>query len=911
MNYRRFLLASFFLVFIAFFPASAQLRDSVDLNTIIAKSVKYTNDYPIEKVYIHFDKPYYAVGDTMWMKAYVTVDEHVPSTMSKIVYVDIYNDQDSLMTAVKLPVTNGIAIGQIPLSVESYKQGNYRLRGYTTWMLNFDAAYLFNKIITIGNPVNNDVLTQISFSESKGAQPTISTRIQYKDADGKPYANSRVSWTVESGHEDVTKGKGTTDASGYLSINLPPIPSITLSSAVMITIINMPDKKKDVTRTFSLKQAAPGKDVQFFPEGGSLIAGIQSKVAVKAIRSDGLGIDVKGTITDNTGTEVTKFESQHLGMGVFNLQPEAGKAYKANVSFSDGTQISYNLPRVQPSGIVLSVDNNSNPDSLSITMTVNDAYLTANQGKRIYLIAQCGGFIKYAAQTALQKKVYLATIPKTKFPTGILQISILSASGSPISERLAFVQSNDLMSLNMNTDKPLYGRRQPVKMNITAKDGTAPALANLSVAVIDENKIPVDEDAESTILTSLLLTSDLKGYIEKPNYYFRNKDPKTLADLDALMLTQGYRRFSYRDIVNDKKPTIAVMPEQGINISGTLRNNTGMPVFKGNVRLLMSDRNTALDAVTNADGIFTFPNVMVNDSVKVTVNARSNANPNNLVLSVDGSKYPAPTRISALPDEKLNIDSAMRPYLANTKTIYNSTHQLKEVEIKATTVPKRLGHLDQPALSGLGLDPDHVIDGDRFKGCTNFVSCLQSMAMGLIYDGGLFYVQRDYNQGNRYPVAVFIDGMKMDNTMLQTINAADVESVEIFFKDGLTGINQMDETNGVLIINKKKAPKGAGATLADLQKLIPPPYIIEFNPKGYAIAREFYSPKYVVNKLSTTGPDLRTTIYWNPKVITDKTTGAASVQFFNADGAGSYRAVVEGIDNNGHVGRFVYRYKVQ
>lgn len=910
MNYRRFLLASF-LVFITFFSASAQLRDSVDLNTIIAKSVKFTNDYPIEKVYVHFDKPYYAVGDTMWLKAYVTVDEHVPSTMSKVVYVDIYNDQDSLMAAIKLPVNKGIAIGQIPLPAENYKQGNYRLRGYTSWMLNFDAAYLFNKIITIGNPVNNDVLTHISFSTLKGTQPAIDTRIQYKNADGKPYVNSKVSWAIESGHEDVAKGKGTTDASGYLSITLPPIPSITLSSAVLITSIDIPEKKQDITRTFSLKQAAPGKDVQFFPEGGSLIAGIASKIAVKAIQSDGLGVDVKGTITDNTGTEVTKFESQHLGMGVFTLHPEAGKTYKANVSFNDGTQISYNLPRVQPSGIVLAVDANSSPDSVSVKMTVSDAYLTANQGKRIYLLAQCGGFIKYAAQTVLQKKEYLATVPKAKFPTGILQVSLLSAAGSPMSERLVFIQNNDLMSLNLNTDKPLYSRRQAVKMNITAKDGTTPAMADLSVAVIDENKIPVDEDAESTILTSLLLTSDLKGYIEKPNYYFKNKDPKTLADLDALMLTQGYRRFSYRDIVNDKKLPVTIMPEQGISISGTLRNNTGMPVFKGNVRLLMSDRNTALDAVTNADGIFTFPNVMVNDSVKVTVNARNNVNSNNLMLSVDGSKYPAPTRITNLPDEKLNIDSAMRPYLAVSKIIYNNTHQLKEVKITSTTVKKRLGHLDQPALSGLGLDPDHVIDGDRFKGCNNFVSCLQSMAMGLIYDGGQFYVQRDYNQGNRYPVAVFIDGMKMDNAMLQSINAADVESVEIFFKDGLTGINQMDETNGVLIINKKKIPKGTPATLADLQKLIPPPYILDFNPKGYAVVREFYSPKYVVNKLSTTNVDLRTTIYWNPKVITDKTTGAASVQFFNSDGAGSYRAVVEGIDNSGHVGRYVYRYKVQ
>lgn len=888
--------------------AQQQQRDSVPLNTIITKSVKFTNDYPIEKVYVHFDKPYYAVGDTIWFKAYVTVDQHVPSTMSKIVYVDIYNTSDSLMASVKLPVVNGSAAGQIALPPDAYKQGNYRLRAYTTWMLNFDAAYLFNKIITIGNPVTNDVRTHIAFSTTKGAQPTINTRIQYKDPNGKPYADRKISWTVESGHEDIAKGKASTDQDGFVNISLPAIPSVTLSSADLITVMEMPDKK-DQTNSFSLKQAAPGRDVQFFPEGGNLIADIPSKIAVKAIMSDGLGTDIKGTVTDNTGKEVATFTSQHLGMGVFALQPEAGKQYKANITFADGAQVSYNLPRVQPSGITLTV-NNANPDTLMIRIQANDPFFQANQNKGIYIMAQSGGFIKYAAQTFLRSKLYVVTIPKTKFPTGILQITLFTSEGTPVSERIVFINSNDLLNLSINTDKPLYNRRQPVKMNILAKNGTLPAYADLSVSVIDESKVAVDENTENTILTNILLTSDLKGYIEKPNYYFKKKDEKTLADLDVLMLTQGYRRFAYKDIINDKKPVVTLMPEQGINISGVLRNRTGLPIFKGNVRLLMNDRNTALDAVTNADGIFLFRNVMVGDSTKVTVNARNNVNSNSVILSVDGAKYPGPTRSTALPDEKLNIDSTMHTYLANSKKVYDNTHQLKEVTIKAPTT-KRLGHLDQPALTGLGLDPDHVIDGDQFKGCPVFINCLQSAAIGLTYVDNLFYVSRDYNQGGRQPVAVFIDGLRVDATTLNTINAADVESVEIFFKDGLSGINQVDETDGVLIINRKKAPKGSNIKLADLQKLIPPPYILEFNPRGYSATKEFYSPKYVTGKPDNIGMDLRSTIYWNPRINTDKTTGAASLQFYNADGTGSYRAVVEGIDKNGHVGRFVYHYKVQ
>jgi hypothetical protein len=906
MNYKK-ILPAFILLLFTCLSVFAQ-RDTLSLKTIIDRSVKYANDYPIEKVYVHFDKPYYAAGDTIWLKTYVTADIHLPSQLSKIVYIDMYNDQDSLTASVKLPVVNGVAPGMIPLPVQSYKQGNYRLRAYTNWNLNFDANYLFTKVVTIGNPIDKDVLTNVNFSGGTSAQQGVTVKIFYKDAAGKPLSDKKVKWRTEASHDETGKGSGTTDANGYLTITLPPTPSITLGASTLFTTLDM--GAKNVTNIFPLKSAAPGKDVQFFPEGGQLIAGIPGKVAIKAIKADGLGIDVKGTIVDNQGQTVATFASQHLGMGAFALQPEAGKSYKANVTFADGTQSTYDLPRVQASGITL-LAVNSDPENLSVRIMCNEAYLTANQNKNFYIIASAGGFIRYAAQQQINKQVFSAPIPKGKFQSGTLQITLFGPNGYPVSERLVFIKRNDDLNLAINTDKPLYLHRQPVKMTISAKNGTMPAEANLSVSVIDEKKVPVDEDAEITILTSLLLTSDLRGYIEKPNYYFKKPDEKTTADLDILMMTQGYRRFVFRDVLMGKTPKVTLLPEQGITISGTLRDRTGLPRFKGNVRLLIPDKNFSAQAVTNAEGQFRFDNVMVNDSTKVTINARDNINYNNVMLQVDGVSYPSPSRITNLPDERLNIDSAMRSYLENSKRVYNNTHQLKEVVIKAAAAPKRLGHLDQSSLIGLNPDPDHVIDGERFKGCTFFVSCLQSMALGLTYIDNIFYVTRDYNAGIKKPMEVYMDGLQVDMNYLQGVTASEVESVEIFFKDGMSGINSRDGTNGVLVINKKKAPKGTPMKLADLQKLLPPPYLVEFTPHGYTPVKEFYSPKYDPAKVSTVGVDLRSTIYWNPKVLTDKVTGATTLQFNNSDGTGSYRAVVEGIDKDGNIGRFVYRYKVQ
>src|SRR6202012_6062286 len=152
-----------------------------------------------------------------------------------------------------------------------------------------------------------------------------------------------------------------------------------------------------------------------------------------------------------------------------------------------------------------------------------------------------------------------------------------------ISERLTFIQHNDLLNVALNTDRAAYPTRSRVKMNLTVKNKDLPVVGDFSLSVTDETKVPFDEDSETTILSSLLLSSDLKGYIEKPNYYFNHVDATKVADLDLLMLTQGYSKFSYSDIIADKNPQIFFLPERGINISGNLRTNSGIPVNKGNI----------------------------------------------------------------------------------------------------------------------------------------------------------------------------------------------------------------------------------------------------------------------------------------------------------------------------------------
>jgi hypothetical protein len=910
MNLRKSLFLLLISVATLHISAFAQ-RDSVPLNIIILKTAKLTNDHPTEKVYLHFDKPYYGIGDTIWFKAYATIDLHLLTPLSKILFVDITDDHNQLIDEVKLHLVNGMADCYLPLLPSYYKGGNYHIRAYTKWMRNFDQSYFFNKMIPIGNSQDGQVLPRISFKNVITEKVSkINATIVYKDQDGLPYSGKKVSWKVGTDDATIAKGKGETNQAGALSISFTNEKGADLSTNNISTEITVDDKKKNVTRVFPIEVTPPGGDVQLFPEGGNLINGIRSRVAIKAVKPDGLGIDAKGTIVDNAGATIADFTTQHLGMGVFAILPEAGKSYKANITFADGTQSSYDLPGARGEGINLSVNNNK-ADSLGIKIAANDVFFQKNQNKTFYVIAQSNGVVCYAAQTVLKSQSYSANIPKTKFPTGVVQVTVFSSKGSPMSERVAFIQNNDQLNLSLKSDLATYKRRQKVKMVVSAKNKNLPAEGDFSVSVIDETLVPNDDNDETTILSQTLLTSDLKGYIEKPNYYFGHPDEKTNADLDVLMLTQGYRRFSYKSLIADKNPPISFLPEQGIEITGTLRTNTGIPVAKGNVRMFIPDKGFSTRTVTDMNGTFRFSNVILSDSSKVTLNARDNASGNSLVLTVDGILQPPSTQYINLTGGMANIDSTIHTYLQNNKRQQNAKHEIKEVVITSTVAVKKPSHNDYATLSGLSMEPDHTIQGSRFQGCPVFVDCLVAEGMGITADNGNLYVTRDFMGGKKTPMAIFVNGMSVDYNYLMNVDATMVESAEVFFTDGLSNINRTSNTKGVVEVNVRKVPKGEKITKDQLMDLMGKTSVVDFIPGGYNLTRQFYSPKYDTPTAgSTIGIDLRSTVYWNPVIITDK-DGNASFEFYNADGVGPHKAIIEGIDKDGNIGRFVYHYKVQ
>jgi TonB-dependent SusC/RagA subfamily outer membrane receptor len=654
-------------------------------------------------------------------------------------------------------------------------------------------------------------------------------------------------------------------------------------------------------------------DIQFFPEGGNLIAGIRSKVAFKAIGTGGLGIDVKGVITDNGNKEVTSFASVHLGMGYFYLNPEEGKTYKAKLTFADGTQTTIDLPKPEAKGITLSINNDSIPKA-SVRITASPAYYLENKNTDYMLLIYSGG-ITTTVLCKLDSAVITMDILKRRLHTGIATVTLFSPAGEPLCERLLFIQNYDQLNLDIESDKAVYSKREKVNIKLHVKNrADSAAMGHFSVSVTNESKVPVDENSESTILTTLLLTSDLKGYVEQSNYYFTNTSAAALNNLDLVMLTHGYRRFEWKKLLNNEYPPITWQPEKGLEITGQVKNFFGKPIAKGTITLLPSKGGPLVSTLTDDKGMFRFSNLVFYDTTRFVLSAVNAKGKNSTKLAYFDDK-PEPFIIPNPFQNTQNFpDTAMAAYIGNTKKERNEWINygkgkgilLKEVKIRDVKLDDKYrtqslagaGHADQvmhaEEIERIGGQLTTSLNG-RLRGVTfvgsppNQIPVLTLNAQSVMGGHGLFAMN------------LIIDGAELPAESINYFSSADIETVEVL-KYSSASIYGMDGGNGVLIITTKQ---GGGRNIKDIASI----GILPIAPMGFYKAREFYSPKYDAG-IQNKRLDLRSTIYWQPEIQTGK-DGGALFNYYNADGTGTYKVVIEGIDNKGNLGRRVYRYKVE
>jgi len=630
-------------------------------------------------------------------------------------------------------------------------------------------------------------------------------------------------------------------------------------------------------------------DVQFFPEGGQLIAGNMQFVGFKAIGANGLGTDINGRIVDNLNNEVTSFKSSYLGMGKILFMPEVGKTYSAICEDHLGQKTTLRLPEVSTSNYALCVQQTSS--------IMNITVLTPEQAQRtdtLYLIGCLRGLPIF--QTTILPDSPGYTFSKKGMNTGITQIILMNSKCEILSERLVFVNGNDDAKLSVALDKTNYQKRDAVHASLILKDSKGnPIEGNFSVSVTDDNDAKIDS-SETTIKSYLLLQSDLKGNIENPNNYFRPENKNASSELDVLMLTQGWKRYDTKAaIAGNYAKCNTYEVERGPIISGKVQNFPARRAVAGNnVSMFFVNKKNHFDGTTtDHSGRFEFLCPEFPDSTNIRIDAAKKTG-QFIELVIDPDTFPA-CGVSCVFPDNLKQNILLKAYLKKSRERYYYQNGMMSVTLqKVEVVAKKADPYKKirEERGSMYSEPSYTIGEEALSTATSILDVLMmspGVTLNSTGDGVLIR--------NAVPL-VWVNNMEYSMEELRTLNVSEVKMIDILKDPSQTAIFGGKAANGVICVYLKGAEdiKSEPVVLGRNQTVI--------TPLGYSLPAEFYVPKYQVeaNKQDPM-PDLRSTIYWRPNVKTS-TTGEADLFFYTADGAGTYTITAEGISPAGEIIRY-------
>ncbi|WP_443937512.1 TonB-dependent receptor [Pedobacter sp. MW01-1-1] len=893
-SYGALLLVCFFLGAVAF------KMDEDPFTLLLNKLNDYTTKYPQEKVHLHLDKPYYTVGDDIWFKAYITNTKTLTtSTISQILYVELINEKDSIKKQLRLPVMGGITWGDFKLT-DSLSEGNYRIRAYTNYMRNFGTEFFFDKTIKIGNGWSNKIFTKTTYEYQKeNSSDKVNATIHFEDKNGIAYAENDVSYDVQLDYKSLLKGKAKTNLQGDVLVSFTSPATLSNKTGKIVATLTLPNKEK-VTKIIPITATSNDVDVQFMPEGGNLVENLPQRIAIKATNSAGKGENITGVIVDESGAEITSFETTYLGMGYLIFNSLSDRTYTARIKFKDGSTKNFKLPTAAKAGYAMSV-NNIDTAKVQIKIMCSESLMN---GDELKIVGEQNGNVCYVSKAKMDKQVLSANIPKKGLPEGIIHFTLFSGTNQPIAERLIFIRPKaELIDIALDPSAASPIRKGKSTIAFTATNKNTPVLGSFSVAVTNTNKVVPDEDNETNILTTLLLTSDLVGYIENPNHYFLKDDVSTNKELDNLLLTQGWRRFIWKGIINDIAPSITYKPEHSLTVSGTVTKGN-KPVVGGKVMIMANKGGLLiLDTLTNAEGKFVFDNLQFGDSTKFVVQARSKTDRKFVDINLDIVPGQTVTKNKNGAEIEVNVNNTLMKYIKQSDTYFNEMTRLglmeKTIKLDEVTITEKRNPAKNSAnLNGPGR-ADFIMTAEDLSTCMTLSQCLQGRLPGVIFKGNIPYLMRSQDT----PMQIILDGMPVEADFLDNIVPNDVATVELLKNISNTAIYGSMGGGGVLVITSKRGDDNS------IQTTRYAPGIVTISPKGYSVSREFYSPKYD-GTATNQRVDLRSTIYWNPQVVSEK-SGKASFEFYNADEPGTYRIVIEGIDVYGHLARHVASYTVK
>ena len=857
-------------VLLYFSSLSAQtMQDTIIANFSLMERI------PKEKLYLHLDKPFYGAGEKIWFKGYlVNAITHQNNAQSNFIITELINRSDSIVERKKIR-RDSLGFHNAFTLPATLPAGDYYLRGYSNWMLNEDPDFFFSRNIKIGNSIDNTIVSSIEYQQEDDTHYT--AKIKFTSNVQAVFENTTIKYLYLENGKIKNKGKKKTDENGWISISLPD-----LKSPVARRIeVEFDDPQYIYKRTFHLPVFTNDFDVKFFPEGGALINIPHQNVAFKAQGADGFSKEIEGFLFNSKGDTLTNFRSEHNGMGIFTMNPVNNETYYVTVRTNDSITKRFDLPAIESKGISIAMSHYKQEIRYEIQKTEATEW-----PQKLFLLAHTRG--KLAILQPINPKRTFGKMNDSLFTEGSTHFMLIDEQGNALSERLIFVPDHKPNQWQITADQPTYGKREKVSLQIAAKDNEGnPVEGTFSVSITDRKSIQPDSLADN-ILSNLLLTSDLKGYVEDPAFYFLNQDARTLRSIDYLMMTHGWRRHKMENVLRTPSLNFTNYIEKGQTISGRIMGFFGANVKKGPICVLAPKYNIIATTETDEKGQF-IVNTSFRDSTTFLVQARTKKGFAGVDILMDPPQYPVATHKAPYFN---GATTFMEDYLMNTRDQYYMEGGMRVYNLKEVTVTAKRERPSSKSIYTGGINT-YTVEEDRLQGygqtAFDAASRLPSVT---ITNGSEIHIRN-----NSEPAIIVIDDIVYEDAsdILKDIQVSDMSSISLL--RGADAVILGPRASGGAVVITLKDPRNLPAR--------PAQGIITYTPLGYSESVEFYHPTYdTPEKKNAQRSDFRSTVYWNPELRLDA-EGKATIEYYTPDSTAPEDIIIEGVDKNGKVCRIL------
>jgi hypothetical protein len=625
----------------------------------------------------------------------------------------------------------------------------------------------------------------------------------------------------------------------------------------------------------------------FFPEGGNLVQNIPGKVAFKVTDQYGRGVECSGVITEDDQDTIVRFRPWRFGIGNFVLTPRAGHRYRSTVRLADGTAISTLLPAAYPDGMVMSV---SEEDTAHFRVNVQS---TAS-GSDIYLIAHTRQSVKLAEAVTLKEGKASFLVDKSSLGEGISHLTLFNAERQPVCERLVFTFPSRRLHIGVSTDKATYATRKPIQLQVgpTGVDGR-PLKADCSLSVFRVDSLQTVPSGD--ISSYLWLTSDLKGKIESPGYYFDH--PEDGQAIDNLMMSHGWRRFRWEEVLHRITPSFDFPPEyNGAIISGKVvdtRISGGTGKFAQVYLSVPGTRTQFASAYCDSTG-------------QIRLEMKDFYGGQEVIVQTDPSEDSVFRVDITNPFSEKYTEGLLPPFIFPS---YDSAI-LAEKSLDMQVLNRYGGErLKQFRLSGVDTNtfyryPDHSYLLDDYTRFTTMEEVMREyVVMMLVKKKGSHYHLPVFDlPNNRFfegDPLILLDGVPVFNIdSLMVLDPLKFRKLDVVQRRYFLGSTSYE---GIMNWITYKG---------DLGGYVLDPHATVVDYEGLQLQREFYSPSYATEEQAGSHlPDFRNVLYWCPAVPQDS-TGKSTLSFYSSDLPGKYVVIVEGLTADGDGGGGIASFEV-